>query len=129
MPETQQAASLQKPYSMQHVRAGLGKIAAQLLKQAPEADAPALAWSVVAGSVVAGRTRVLPHEGGVLRIEARDAGWRAELTGLERQYRSAMNHLLKQPVERIVFVPAQGKRPATTQVSSNRRSARLKAKG
>lgn len=114
---------------MQHVRAELGKIAAQLLKQAPEEDAPALAWSVVAGSVVAGRTRVLLREGGVLRIEARDAGWRAELAGLERQYRSAMNHLLKQPVERIVFVAAEGKKPAVTQGSSNRRSPRLKAKG
>ena len=54
---------------MQHVRAGLGKIAAQLLKQAPEEDAPALAWSVVAGTVVAGRTRVLAREGDVLRID------------------------------------------------------------
>ncbi|MGH9556207.1 MAG: DciA family protein [Terriglobales bacterium] len=100
---------------MQQVRVGLGKIAAQLLKQAPEEDAPALAWSVVAGTVVAGRTRVLAREGGVLRIEARDAGWRAELKGLEPQYRSAMNHLLKQPVERIAFVAPEARKPAANQ--------------
>ncbi len=105
---------------MQHVRAGLGKIAAQLVKQAPEEDAPALAWSVVAGSVVAGRTRVLARVGGRLRIEAADAGWRAELAGLEPQYRAAMNHLLKEPVERIMFVAPEGKRPVASQGASNR---------
>ena len=103
---------------MQHVRAGLGKIAAQLLKQAPEEDAPSLAWSVVAGSVVAGRTRVLARESGVLRIEAADAGWRAELAALERQYRSAINYLLKEPVERIVFVAPQRKKPETQDPST-----------
>ncbi|MGH9603955.1 MAG: DciA family protein [Terriglobales bacterium] len=112
---------------MQHVRAGLGKIAAQLLKQAPEEDAPALAWSVVAGSVVAGRTRVLAREGGVLRIEARDAGWRAELAGLERQYRSAMNHLLKQPVERIVFVAPEARKPVTKHSPSARSPQRARS--
>ncbi len=97
---------------MQHVRAGLGKIAARLLKQAPEEDAPALAWSVVAGSLVAGRTRVRACEGGVLRVEADDAGWRAELTALEPQYRSAMNRLLQRSLERIVFVAPQAKKAA-----------------
>ncbi|MCI0355175.1 MAG: DUF721 domain-containing protein [Acidobacteria bacterium] len=108
---------------MQHVRAGLGKIAAQLLKQAPEEDAPALAWRVVAGSVVAGRTRVLARESGVLRIETSDAGWRAELKGLEPQYRSAMNHLLKQPLERIVFVAEAARKPAKNQDPSTRAAA------
>ncbi|MGH9509412.1 MAG: DciA family protein [Terriglobales bacterium] len=111
---------------MQHARAGLGKIAAQLLKQAPEEDAPALAWSVVAGSVVAGRTRVLAREGAVLRIEARDAGWRAELAGMERQYRSAMNHLLKQPVERIVFVAPEARKPVVSPGSTPRLSRRAR---
>jgi predicted nucleic acid-binding Zn ribbon protein len=111
---------------MQHVRAGLGKIAAQLLKQAPEEDAPALAWSVVAGTVVAGRTRVLAREGDVLRIEADDAGWRAELAALEPQYRAAMNQMLKQPVERIVFV-APNKKPVTKQAVPGQ-PARLRAK-
>ncbi len=109
---------------MQHVRAGLGKIAAQLLKQAPEEDAPALAWSVVAGSVVAGRTRVLARESGVLRIEAADAAWRAELAALETQYRSAINHLLKEPVERIMFVAPQVKKPVAARGPSARPSRR-----
>ncbi|MGH9649045.1 MAG: DciA family protein [Terriglobales bacterium] len=112
---------------MQQVRVGLGKIAAQLLKQAPEEDAPALAWSVVAGSVVAGRTRVLARDGGVLRIEARDAGWRAELKGLEPQYRSAMNHLLKQPVERILFVAPAARKPAQNQDPSTRPPRRARS--
>ena len=111
---------------MQHVRAGLGKIAAQFLKQAPEEDAPALAWSVVAGSVVAGRTRVLPRESGVLRIEAADAGWRAELAGLELQYRAALNQLLPQPVERIVFVAPQRK-PVEHQDRSTRPPRRARS--
>ncbi len=112
---------------MKHVRAGLGKIAAQILKQAPEEDAPALAWSVVAGTVVAGRTRVLAREGGVLRIEARDAGWRVELAGLERQYRAAMNHLLPQPVERIVFVTRERKKPVENQDPSTRPPRRARS--
>lgn len=112
---------------MQHVRAGLGKIVVQLLKQAPEEDASALAWSVVAGTVVAGRTRVLAREGGMLRIEADDAGWRAELAALERQYRSAMNHLLKQPIERIVFVAPQVKKPVQNQDPSTRPPRRARS--
>jgi len=112
---------------MQHVRAGLGKIAAQLLKQAPEEDAPALAWSVVAGSVVAGRTRVLPRESDVLRIEAADAGWRAELAALETQYRSAINHLLKEPVKRIVFIAPDTRKLAAGPGSSTRPSRRASA--
>ena len=113
---------------MQHVRAELGKIAAQLLKQAPEEDAPALAWSVVAGSVVSGRTRVLGREGGVLRIEAQDAGWRAELKGLEPQYRSAMNQLLKQPVERIVFVAPNARKPVAAQDVSTHPPGRVRSR-
>jgi hypothetical protein len=109
---------------MQHVRAELGKIAAQLLKQAPEEDAPALAWSVVAGALVAGRTRVLERKGGVLRIEAREAGWRAELAGLEPQYRAAINRLLKEPVERIVFVEPQARKPVENQDPRPPRRAR-----
>ncbi len=112
---------------MQHVRQGLGKIAAQLLKQAPDEDAPALAWSVVAGSVVAGRTRVLARERGVLRIEAADAGWRAELAALETQYRSAINHLLKEPVERIVFVAPDTRKPAQNQDPSTRPPRRARS--
>jgi hypothetical protein len=112
---------------MQHVRAELGKIAAKLLKQAPEEDAPALAWSVVAGSLVAGRTRVLERKGGVLRIEAREAGWRAELAGLEPQYRSAINRLLKEPVERIVFVSPERKKPVAGLGPSDRPPRRARS--
>jgi len=98
---------------LEHVAAGLEKIVAQCLRQAPAAEGPLLAWPVVCGSTVAQRTRALGFEGGVLRVEVADAGWRAELQTLAPRYLAVINRYTTESVHRIEFVIAAVKRPSS----------------
>jgi len=91
---------------LEHVAAGLEKIVAQSLRQAPAAEGPLLAWPVVCGSVVADRTRALGFEGGVLRVEVADKGWKAELQTLAPRYLAVINRYTTETVHRIEFVIA-----------------------
>lgn len=91
---------------MEHASAGLEKIVAQSLRQAPAAEGPLLAWPVVCGSVVGQRTRALAFEGGVLRVEVADAGWKAELQALAPRYVAVINRYTSETVQRIEFVIA-----------------------
>ena len=93
---------------MQHVGAGLEKIVAQSIRQAPKAEGPVLAWPVVCGSAVAQRTRALGFEAGVLRVEVSDAGWRAELQSLAPRYLATINRYTAEQVRRIEFVIGAG---------------------
>jgi hypothetical protein len=92
---------------MQQAGTGLEKIIAQSLRHAPPADAPAMAWPVVCGSAVAERTQALGFEGGVLRVEVPDAGWKSELQSLAPRYVAMLNRYTNQTVHRVEFVIAR----------------------
>jgi hypothetical protein len=89
---------------LEPVAAGLEKIVMGSLRRVPQGEAPALAWPLVCGSVVADRTRVLEFAGGVLRVEVSDAGWKREMQGLAPRYVAQLNRYSGQKVERIEFV-------------------------
>jgi predicted nucleic acid-binding Zn ribbon protein len=89
---------------MEHVSSGLEKIVADSLRHAPAGQGPVLAWPLACGPTVAGRTRPLDFQRGVLRVEVPDAGWRAELRCLAPQYLAVMNRYVVERVERIEFV-------------------------
>lgn len=74
---------------------------------APPAEAPLLAWPLVCGSAVAERTRALTFEGGVLRVEVGDAGWKSELQALAPRYLAVINRYTTDTVYRIEFVVAR----------------------
>lgn len=92
---------------MERASAGLEKIVAQSLRQAPRAEGPLMAWPVVCGSAVAERTRALSFEGGILHVEVADAGWRSELQGLAPRYLAVINRYTTDTVHRIEFVVAR----------------------
>jgi hypothetical protein len=85
---------------------GLEKIVAQSLRQSPATDAPLLAWPVVCGSAVADRTRALSFEGGILRVQVADAGWKSELQALAPRYVATINKYTPVTVHKIEFVVA-----------------------
>jgi predicted nucleic acid-binding Zn ribbon protein len=87
--------------------AGLEKIVAQSMRRAPAAEAPLMAWPVVCGSVVAERTRAMSFEGGVLRVEVSDVGWKSELQVLAARYVAAINKYTPETVHKIEFVIAR----------------------
>ena len=89
---------------MQQAGSGLEKIVAQSLRQSPAMDAPLLAWPVVCGSAVAERTRALSFEGGVLRVQVADAGWKSELQSLAPRYVATINKYSLIAVNKIEFV-------------------------
>jgi predicted nucleic acid-binding Zn ribbon protein len=92
---------------MEHAGAGLEKIVAQSLRQAPPAEAPLMAWPVVCGSAVAERSRALTFEDGVLRVEVADARWKSELQSLAPRYLATINRYTSEAVRRIDFVVAR----------------------
>jgi predicted nucleic acid-binding Zn ribbon protein len=91
---------------LEHAAAGLEKLVAQTLRQAPPGEAPLLAWPVACGSAVAERTRALSFVDGVLRVEVADAAWKSELQALAPRYLAAINRYTTAPVHRIEFVVA-----------------------
>jgi hypothetical protein len=93
---------------MEHIRPTLDKIMTDALRRAPAAEAPLLAWPVVAGATVAERTRALDFRSGVLRIEVPDTTWRNELLSLAPRYVVALNRV-SEGVERIEFVLKSGR--------------------
>jgi predicted nucleic acid-binding Zn ribbon protein len=95
---------------MESASSGVEKIIVQVLRQAPAAQAPLLAWPIVCGSVVAERTRAVSFEGGILRVEVADTGWRTELQGLASKYLAAINRYTAEAVQRIEFVIAGSER-------------------
>ncbi|MFZ1008390.1 MAG: DUF721 domain-containing protein [Candidatus Sulfotelmatobacter sp.] len=93
---------------MEQAGAGLEKIVIGSLRRVPPAEAPLLAWPLVCGSAVAGRTRAIEFAGGVLRVEVPDAGWRREMQSLAPRYLATLNRYAGQKVERIEFVIQRG---------------------
>lgn len=89
---------------MEQAGAGLEKIVIGSLRRVPHSEAPALAWPLVCGSVVAERTRVLKFTDGVLHVEVPDGGWKREMQNLASRYLAQLNRYAGQKVERIEFV-------------------------
>lgn len=94
---------------MQHVRASLKKISADILRSEGEAG-PLLAWPVVCGGKVAYCTKPLSYADGVLTIAVPDDGWRQQLQSFIPQYLAALKQMVQEPVSKIEFrtVPREG---------------------
>jgi hypothetical protein len=92
---------------LEQAGAGLEKIVMGSMRRVPHSEAPALAWPLVCGSVVAERTRVLGFTDGVLHVEVPDAGWKREMQSLAPRYVAQLNRYAGQKVERIQFVIRQ----------------------
>ena len=75
------------------VNARLQKIAADLLQSAPANEAPLLAWPMACGSSVAGRTKALSFEDGVLTIGAADKAWCTQLHSFSDSYLQTLNRI------------------------------------
>lgn len=93
-------------HELEHASGALEKVVVQSLRLSPPSEAPLLAWPVVCGSGVAQRTRAFSFQGGVLRVEVPDKGWKSELQSLAPRYLVAINRYTSQPVQRIEFVLA-----------------------
>ncbi len=89
---------------MEPARAGFQKIIVDILRRAPAEDAALIAWRLICGSTVDGRTTALDFRNGVLRVKVPDATWRANLEELAPQYLESLNRILKEKAESIVFV-------------------------
>lgn len=85
-------------------RPGLDKLAASLLRGAPPAEAPLIAWPLACGPQVAAKTRALRYAAKVLTVEVPDAEWREQLRDLAPNYLGVLQRLLAGSVERIQFV-------------------------
>jgi hypothetical protein len=92
---------------MEPARAGFHKIVADILRRAPAEDAAGIAWGLVCGRTVAGKTEVLEFRAGVLRVRVPDEAWRANLAGFVPGYIEMLNTMLSEKVETIEFVPPQ----------------------
>jgi hypothetical protein len=90
---------------MEPARAGFHKIVADILRRAPVDDAAGIAWGLVCGRTVAGKTEVLEFREGVLRVRVPDEAWRSNLAGFVPRYLELLNTMLSQRVEKIEFVP------------------------
>lgn len=97
------SAILEQMRNLEQAGAGLEKLVANSLRQAPE-DTAVLAWPLACGSAVAERTRVLDFADGVLRVEVADPGWKSELQALAPRYLAVINRYTREQVRRIEFV-------------------------
>lgn len=104
MLESKLARELKGRDCVEQAGAGIEKLVARSLRQAPPDKAPLMAWPVVCGSAVAERTRAVSFEDGVLCVEVADAGWRSELQLLAPRYLAAINRYTSEAVRRIEFV-------------------------
>ncbi|HEY6307941.1 MAG TPA: DciA family protein [Candidatus Angelobacter sp.] len=89
---------------MEPVRAGLRKIAGELLRSRPPEEAVELAWPLVCGKEVAARTRAAAFAEGSLTVEVPDATWRAQLQSFAPRYLSSFTELLGPVVREVRFV-------------------------
>ncbi|HZU43500.1 MAG TPA: DciA family protein [Terriglobales bacterium] len=89
---------------MERATPALQKIVVDILHRAPPEEMPMLAWPLVCGRSVAGKTRALDCIAGVLRVEVPDVTWRGQLVGLVPQYLHALERMIGPKVQRIDFV-------------------------
>jgi hypothetical protein len=94
---------------MEQVRTGLRNIMSGLLRAQPVEEAVALAWPLVCGKEVAGRTRAVAFAEGALTVEVPDATWRAQLMRFIPRYLAGFAELLGPVVREVRFKTAIGK--------------------
>jgi len=95
---------------MEQAGLGIEKIVAASLRRAAAGTGPLLAWPIACGQAVAARTSAVAFEGGILRVEVPDAGWRGELQSLAPQYLAVINRYTANSVRRIEFVVSEVRR-------------------
>lgn len=88
---------------MEPVRTGLRNIMRDLLRARPAEEAVLLAWPLVCGKDVAGRTHASSFSEGCLIIEVADARWASELKGFSSRYISGFEALLGPVVKEVRF--------------------------
>lgn len=88
---------------MEPVRTGLRGIMRDLLRARPAEEAVLLAWPVVCGRDVAGRTQAVDFSGGCLTVEVSDGRWASELRGFSSRYVSGFEALLGPVVKEVKF--------------------------
>lgn len=91
---------------MQQARSTLRKIFADKVCGKAGEDAPLLAWPVVCGAAVAGKTQALSVVDGLLLVAVPDKAWRNQLQGMAAQYLAGVNQLAGNQVKSISFVVA-----------------------
>jgi hypothetical protein len=107
---------------MEPVRSGLRQIMADFLRKQPPHEAVLLAWPLVCGKEVAGRSSVLSFSEGKLLVEVPDATWRNQLQSFAGRYLSEYQHLLGPVVLRLEFKLKQAQHSAiSTQHSAPKR--------
>ena len=89
---------------MESIRTGLRRVMHDLLATQPAQEAVVLAWPLVCGKDVAGRTRVLSLVEGRLTVEVPDATWRAQLAAFSSRYVSSYAELMGPVVREVKFV-------------------------
>ena len=104
---------------MQHAGAGLQKIVTDTLRRAPTDEAALLAWPLVCGTAVAGKTRALDFTDGVLSVQVPDANWRTQLLGLAPQYLAEVNKFVTKNVRKIAFVIADESAPQRVKAATH----------
>ena len=89
---------------MEHARTGLKKLIFEALRTAPPDEVAVLAWPLVCGAAVAGKSRAVAVRERALLIEVADAAWRSQLAELAPRYLASLNELTPGTVSRIEFV-------------------------
>lgn len=90
---------------MERLGAAKLEVIARLLRDAPEQEAPLLAWPLVCGSTVAAHARALEFIRGILRIEVEEKSWREQLREMAPEYLYGVNRVVRTKIDRIEFVP------------------------
>lgn len=88
---------------MEPVRTGLRNILADLIRGTSVDEAVMLAWPLVCGKEVAGRTDPVGFSRGVLTVDVPDATWRGQLSAFSGKYVSGFKELLGPVVTDVKF--------------------------
>ncbi len=99
-----QSSNFEVGISMLPISSSLQKIAANLLQSTPANEAPLLAWPMACGSAVAGRTKALAFEDGVLTIAAPDQPWCTQLRGFSDTYLQTLNRICPTKISQLRFI-------------------------
>jgi hypothetical protein len=89
---------------MQHARSTLSKIYATATQHVAGDQAPVIAWPLVCGSKVAGRTSAVACTNGQLAVRVPDKLWRSQLECLADRYIAALNQVSRNKVSSIRFI-------------------------
>lgn len=88
---------------MQSIRTPLRQMARNFLSTMPPEEAVLLAWPLVCGKEVAGRTRAVSFADGIFTAEVADPGWRTQLLSFVSRYIAGFNEVLGPVVQEVRF--------------------------